>query len=505
MRTIAALLLAAIAVLALAGCEPTITAKTRGASDVTHSSARLRGEARCTDVRVSGEWWYEYRAVGASSWTAAGPRRRFVCTGPSPGTAAPSEQVTGLVPDSAYEFRVAADPDPPGGQTGWVDSVGGTNGTNYSRFTTQTPPRVTPKSAFALRDSIGVVTHIVYYDTAYGDWNRIIWRLAELGIGHLREGVYANPDWRDWNERYYRAVEQAAALGIKFNFGFMGDQTGTIDQRLAVIAGRLSGTAASIEGENEFDLFGGRENWEVELAYRQAGLYTAAKRHPSAEIRGLPVIGPSFARTETQASFAAFNPSGWMDLGNIHPYTGGSSPDPFHLALELQRAAGVSGSKPVFATEAGFHTALSMPRGDNQPPVSEAAQAVYVLRTLLEHYAMGVRRTFVYELIDEFPDPGKTDAESNFGLLRHDFSPKPAFVALRNLLAILSTQERASMRPLRVGVAGPASGVRQLVLQRRDGTYLVFLWRTANVWDRDQRRPLTVEPVRLTVSLPDAS
>lgn len=33
----------------------------------------------------------------------------------------------------------------------------------------------------------------------------------------------------------------------------------------------------------------------------------------------------------------------------------------------------------------------------------------------------------------------------------------------------------------------------------------MFLRRLTSVWDRDQRRPLTVDPVRLTVSLPDAS
>jgi hypothetical protein len=50
-----------------------------------------------------------------------------------------------------------------------------------------------------------------------------------------------------------------------------------------------------------------------------------------------------------------------------------------------------------------------------------------------------------------------------------------------------------------------AVALRQLTLQRLDGSYLVLLWRLASVWDRDQRRPLTVNPVRLTVSLPDAS
>jgi hypothetical protein len=80
---------------------------------------------------------------------------------------------------------------------------------------------IKPKSASAFRDSVGVVTHIVYYDTAYGNWNRVVARLDELGVRHLREGVYANPAprWRDWNERYYRAVELAASRGIRFTFG----------------------------------------------------------------------------------------------------------------------------------------------------------------------------------------------------------------------------------------------------------------------------------------------
>jgi hypothetical protein len=497
--------LAAVAALALAGCEPTITARTTQATEVTDRSARLHSQGNCTNVRVSGEWWYEYRPAGAPSWAVAGPRHRFACAGPTPVVAAPSEPATGLVPDAAYEFRVAADTDPAGGEKRWVDSAGTVGGTNYTRFATQAPPPVTPRSAFALRDSIGVVTHIVHYDTAYGDWNKIVWRLAELGIGHLRDGVFANPAWRDWNERYYRAAEQAASLGIKFDYVMSGDDFGTIDQRLAVIAGRLGATAASIEGENKYDLVVGGDGWPARLALLQAALYGAVKWHPSAEIRALPVIGPSFGTWNGQQLFAAYNPRQWMDFGNIHPYAGGESPNPFQVALNVNKASGVSGSKPVFATEAGFHTALAMPTGANQPPVSEQAQAVYTLRTVLEHFAMGIRRTFLYELIDEFPDPGNREAEYHFGLLRNDYSPKPAFTALENLLAILSKQAPGTLRPLRVGVAGPTSDVRQLTLQRLDGSYLVFLWRLASVWNRDQRRPLTVNPVRLTVSLPDAS
>jgi hypothetical protein len=206
--------------LGLTACKAGITAKTAPATGVTHNAARLNSEGRCSDVRVSGEWWYEYRRVGAPAWTAAGPRHPFACTGPTPNAAAASRQVAGLVPDAGYEFRVAADTDPPGGEKHWVDSTGTVEGDQVHALHHPDASARDSGSAFALRDSIGVVTHIVYYDTAYGDWDKIVWRLWELGVGHVRDGVYANPGWRDWNERYYRAVEQAASLGIKFDFGF---------------------------------------------------------------------------------------------------------------------------------------------------------------------------------------------------------------------------------------------------------------------------------------------
>src|SRR3954463_13189044 len=68
---------------------------------------------------------------------------------------------------------------------------------------------IAPRSAAAFTDSVGVVTHTVYYDTAYGNWPRIVDRLHELGVRHVRDGVFANPtpQWHDWNERYYDAVE----------------------------------------------------------------------------------------------------------------------------------------------------------------------------------------------------------------------------------------------------------------------------------------------------------
>jgi hypothetical protein len=42
-------------------------------------------------------------------------------------------------------------------------------------------------------------------------------------------------------------------------------------------------------------------------------------------------------------------------------------------------------------------------------------------------------------------------------------------------------------------------------VQRADGTHLLFLWRTASVWNRDTKQPIKVAARRLSLWLPTAS
>lgn len=363
-------------------------------------------------------------------------------------------------------------------------------------------PVVEARSAAAFRDSIGVATHIVYYDTAYGDWPRVVAKLDELGVDHLRDGIYGNPDWRDWNERYYRAVELAAAHGKKFAFG-MGEpnfRAGSLDQLIAVAGGRLRGAAEALEAPNEYDLFHGGPNWTTELRDYQQELYTKAKADPA--LRDLPVIGPSLVYGDSRDKLGSL--ASLMDVGNMHPYTGGEAPSQGHLERESALAAKVSGRKPLFATEVGFHNALSSRSG--QPPVSEEVAASYLLRTYLEHFRAGVERTYAYELIDEKPDPALADAEQHFGLLRNDFSNKPAFTALKNLLQLVGRPAPVSApRALGMTLEGETSGVQQLLLQRSDRSYTLVLWQEAREWDTKLRAPLPGLARRVSLTVPASS
>ena len=362
---------------------------------------------------------------------------------------------------------------------------------------------ISPKTSEAFRNSVGVATHVGYTDTAYADWPRLVARLDELGVRHLRDGAYGDPSpqAREYNRHIYEAIDLAAAHGMRFTFlmGGARSETGTLDQLVRVVAGRLRHATEALEAPNEFDKYVAGQSWAPKLAAYSRELYRRANAEPS--LRSLPVLAPSLAGAGAERQLGDLRR--WFDVGNVHPYTGGRSPEPGHLRTELADASLVSGSKRVWATEAGFHNALHH-RTDGQPPVSEEAGAVYLLRTFLEHFSSGIERTYVYELIDEKPDHG-SDPEQHFGLLRNDYSPKPAFTALKNLLTLVGRRdERPRIRPLRLVVSG-AGDVRRLVLQKSQRTYLVVLWRTASVWDTDRRRPLHVRPRAVSVGIPGAA
>ncbi len=289
-------------------------------------------------------------------------------------------------------------------------------------------------------------------------------------------------------------------MRFTFLMGGSRSETGTLDQLLEVVSGRLRHATEALEAPNEFDKYVGGRAWAKRLASYSRELYRKAKAHRS--LRGLPIIAPSLADAGSERALG--DQHKWLDLGNVHPYTGGRSPDPSHLRTELADASMVSGSKPVWATEAGFHNALR-DRTGGQPPVSEHAAAVYLVRTFLEHFRSGIDRTYAYELIDEKPDRLGRDPEQHFGLLRNDYTRKPAFIALRNLMTLVGRGERQpGLRPLALKVSGRDGDVRRLVLQKADGSYLVALWRTASVWDTKRRRPVGVSTRAVSVRIPGA-
>src|SRR3954447_26019039 len=154
------------------------------------------------------------------------------------------------------------------------------------------------RSAAAFTDSVGVNTHVIYDDTAYGNFDLVHDRLKELGVKHIRDGVCGTCVWQ-W-ERY----EALAADGIRLDAGagWPTDSAIVRDQQLAAIR-RLAPMIESIEGANEWDHFSGHApDWAAQVRAHQAWLADVVRSDPV--LRWIPIVGPSLV-------FAWETPSSW--------------------------------------------------------------------------------------------------------------------------------------------------------------------------------------------------
>ena len=332
-------------------------------------------------------------------------------------------------------------------------------------------PLVQARPADSLVDAFGVQTHLGY-PGRYQDTAEVKQALTGLGVRHVRDDMYSNrPDM-------LASAQEIAATGIRFNL-IMGNPATWDTPERQVDAIRATGIAGSVveslEGANEWNLKGGA-GWARELREHQARLYGAAKAEPAT--RDLPVLAPALGQ---KTGYLALGDIGeYADLGNAHNYPGGQKPSAF-IDLVRQGAEHNVPGKPVVFTESGYQTGTSSLSG--HPPVPEDVAGLYAPKLLLEHYIRGTERFYNYELIDQRPD--KSDSEANFGLLRNDYSRKPSYVALQKLISLTSDRgPRFDAGKLGYEVTQKPSDFRQVLLQKRDGTFVLVMWRDVTVFDR---------------------
>lgn len=368
-----------------------------------------------------------------------------------------------------------------------------------------------PAEAFV--DSVGVNVHLHYTDspyTSYDDaeraarFNRLRDALRDLGVRHVRDGLIdtAWPAYYAQHNRLHRelGVRSTLVLPGDWRVHELGDQA--FARRVLDVAGRFEGVA-TLEGYNEYDLFhGNREDWTQEVRKAQRALRDAARS--SDALAGVTVLGPSLVRPGSYREVG--DVSAWMDCGSFHPYPGGSMPEQT-IGREVDRQRPLSTDRPLQATEAGYHNALATEHGHR--PTSEAAEAIYLPRMFFEHFRLGILRTFDYELISTH-DRGPGDVESHFGLIRHDGSRTPAFLALQRTMAVLSEGNNADEAVPAAGApaaltyrrTGGGDDLREVLLAQPDGRLVLAVWRAVSVWDPDARQALGVQPQRLVFGWP---
>jgi hypothetical protein len=354
-------------------------------------------------------------------------------------------------------------------------------------------------SPAAFAASAGVNTHLSSepYASQYMTVREL---LRASGIRTVRDELRRGNDLNRWRDLH-------DSFGIRSHL-LVSPATSTVAEMLSYIEALGVERVSAIEGQNEGDsdwfksnaASGG--NWSKTVVDYQRSMFQALRtRYPS---DALPIVSPTvldWKPADMRQLIAAAN---FCDAVAIHSYA--------QHAEEPETGAGYAAlswylhnlrdvfkpGAPVMATETGYNT-MSPPAGS---AISEAAAAIYLPRLLLNNFAEGVQRTFIYELMDGGADPA--NPEHHWGLVRHDGTPKPAFNAIATLLGAMTDQTRSvgAMKPVTVRLREAPPKTKSLEFRKGDGSTIVAIWRAEPCWDRASAADVEVPPVEV-LAVPD--
>ena len=345
------------------------------------------------------------------------------------------------------------------------------------------------RSADSFVDSIGVAVHLNYGDSAYRKYDEIIKpRLQELGIRHIRGGV----SLKDTNTQ--QKFNDLAKIGIKSTLVMEPRRYVPSPAGAVTLAKAVADSIEAVEGPNEWDIHSKRnrqykgQTFPQGLRQFQAELYAAIKRDSTTA--HLPVLSPSIAKLKNASKLGRVA----CDIGNMHHYPRrGMFPSNKLDDKWLPAVRIICGAKRIIATECGYQNAINK----GEYGVSEHASGKYLPRLFLEYFNRGIKRAYNYELIDLKPNPELDRPGFHFGLLRNDGSPKPAFIAIKNLIALLKDSSELDpgsfpLRSLDYTLKGDTNNVHHTLLQKRDGTFYLILWQEVLSYDVQKKADIFV-------------
>lgn len=155
---------------------------------------------------------------------------------------------------------------------------------------------------------------------------------------------------------------------------------------------------------------------------------------------GSTVLGCSTAGTDIEFIRGVIAAGGgrFMDAISFHPYCQPSPPEQ-RLLDDITRLKALSPEKPLWITEIGY------PTHAGAAGVDEETQANYLVRTfLLARSTPAVERVFWYDFQNDGDD--RIEAESNFGLVRMDKTPKPSYRAFKTMTSLVGDLSPAEFR-----------------------------------------------------------
>jgi hypothetical protein len=339
----------------------------------------------------------------------------------------------------------------------------------------------TPRSADSVADSVGVNIHLHFTDTIYGNFPLVQSLLTSLGVRHVRDGL-TDTTWQP----YYQEHTALGQLGIR---GIFITDPSTADAVLVDWPSRVGTAFEGYEAPNEYDN-NGDPNWAATLNTFLPRLHAAVRG--DSRTAGFPIIGPSLVQAADYAPLASLGST--FDYSNLHNYFGGRNPGTpgwgsngyGSIAANMAYAQQAWPGKPIWTTETGYLSNPQVLQG-----IPEAIEAKYIPRVVFEQILNGIGRTYIYELIDEVQT---SPTEQSFGLARNDGSAKPAFLAMQKLLHMVGDPGAApALKDLPFSLTG-STNVHHILLQKRDGSYLLAFWLEEQAYNVDTRAVTPVAP-----------
>jgi hypothetical protein len=350
-----------------------------------------------------------------------------------------------------------------------------------------------PIEASAFAAALGVNAHLTWTSTAYGDVTAVEHALDYLGLRNVRDiGGYS-----------FGVYDTLAEAGYRFDFTTIGGSQqqapSVFSQWLHNFAVAHAGAIASIEGPNEVNIWG--INYDGQTGYAGAIAYqTALSQTLSADpvLDPLPVYNLTVASSSASAYNGLGDMSGVADYGALHPYAILGNQPSVQLGAQLSWARAVTPNKPLAITEVGYPTLPT----DYWQGVDETTQAKLTLNTVLDATRLGVRATYIYELVDNNVSSGG-GAWAHGGLFRSDWSPKPAATALHNLMSVLGSSHGAAPTAAapHYTVSGLTGYNASLTFHEANGAYDIVVWAEPDIWDATNHAPVAAPAQTATINL----
>jgi len=302
----------------------------------------------------------------------------------------------------------------------------------------------------------------------------------------------------------------ATSLGLKSMIGIPTYQSDVVNTTMlknwiatvlkpSIAAGSL---IDSIEGPNEPNNFWSKFSYSYNGQGYPDGVplimndtWTFFKNDPV--LAKYPIIGASWSQAGP-CPFANGTLAPFVDWGDMHPYPTenwyrvpipyagvsnyfGMTNDPINTIDASYVYPYVWNKyyvpywpKPMAFSETGYNTIAG--------GITETVHGKYIPRLYLEGFRLGIQRTCIYEFYDE--GSSTSNAEQNFGIVRFNFTTKPAYTVVQGMLSLLSdpgstyTPKSINMdiQITPVGNYTKTNFVHNLVFQKRNGVYYVAVW-----------------------------